>query len=92
MMPYLCLIFKIIFIVVQLIYNVVLVSIVQQSDSIIHIHTSTPFKNNPFNLVILNGYWGRMWMEANTLFKYCFLNYVTTTSERFPFLCPISNS
>lgn len=33
-----------------------------------------------------------MWMEANTLFKYCFLNYLTMTSGRFPFLCLIPNS
>ena len=36
--------FKLIFIGIQLIYNVVLVSAVQQSESVIHIHISTLFK------------------------------------------------
>ena len=35
--------FKKIFIGVELIYNVVLVSAVQQSESVIHIHISTVF-------------------------------------------------
>ena len=38
------LIFKFIFIGVQLIYNVVLVSAVQQSESVIHMHISTLFQ------------------------------------------------
>ena len=38
---------KIIFIGVQLIYNVVLVSAVQQSESVIHIHISTLLDSFP---------------------------------------------
>lgn len=48
---------------------------------------------NSFNLVNLNGYLRRMGMVAYKLSKYYFLNCVTTTSsERSPFLCPVSNS
>ena len=35
--------FKLIFIGVQLLYNVVLISTVQQSEAGMHVHTSTPF-------------------------------------------------
>ena len=41
--PSLFLFFKLIFLGVELIYNVVLVSAVQQSKSVIHIHTFTLF-------------------------------------------------